>query len=493
MEALILLVPLLFSLLFWTAKKRATTHIINITGSIMLFVSMIYTTCSYLSNGVIEGTLLNGLFYIDSLSLIVLDIILCIGFLVCIYSVKYLDLEYEHRTIDTKKIKIYYSLLYAFIFTMITVVTTQNLGLMWIAIEATTLASAFLVGFYNNKHSIEAAWKYIIICSVGIAFALLGIVFLYISSGSVFQGVKAPLNWTFLYEHAGALQSGILKISFIFILVGFGTKVGLAPMHTWLPDAHSQAPAPISALLSGVLLNSALYGIIRILSIVNRRLGPDDLYTKRLMIGMGLLSIAAAAVFILYQKDYKRLLAYSSIEHMGIIVFALGFFTKLSIFAALFHMINHAFTKSMLFLLSGNVYLKYGTKEIQKVKGLLKIMPVTGTVFLLGLFAIAGMPPFSVFFSELSVALSAASAYHYVLAAMFLVLVAVIFAGIAVTTLKMFFGNTVSNDLQSGEINKLGLTVILLLFAIITVTGVFMPEPVKNIVDSAVLIIKGGN
>ncbi len=493
MEALVLLVPLLFSLLFWTAKKRATTHIINITGAIMLFVSMIYTTCSYLSNGVIEGTFLNGLFYIDSLSLIVLDIILCIGFLVCIYSVKYLDLEYDHRTIDTKKIKIYYSLLYVFIFTMITVVTTQNLGLMWIAIEATTLASAFLVGFYNNKHSIEAAWKYIIICSVGIAFALLGIVFLYISSGSVFQGVKSPLNWTFLYEHAGALQSGILKISFIFILVGFGTKVGLAPMHTWLPDAHSQAPAPISALLSGVLLNSALYGIIRILSIVNKRLGPDNLYTKRLMIGMGLLSIAAAAIFILYQKDYKRLLAYSSIEHMGIIVFALGFFTKLSIFAALFHMINHAFTKSMLFLLSGNVYLKYGTKEIKKVNGLLKIMPVTGTVFLLGLFAIAGMPPFSVFFSELSVGLSAASAYHYVLASIFLVLVAVIFAGIAVTTLKMFFGNAVSNDVQSGEINRLGLTVILLLFAIITVTGVYMPEPVKNIVDSAVLIIKGGN
>ncbi|HOV24819.1 MAG TPA: hydrogenase 4 subunit F [Pseudobacteroides sp.] len=493
MEALILIVPLLFSLLFWTSKKRATAHIINIIGAIMLLAVMIYTTCSYLEKGIIKQTLLNGLFYIDSLSLIVLDIILSIGFLVCIYSIRYLDIEYDRRTIDTKKIKIYYSLLYLFIFTMMTVVSTPNLGLMWIAIEATTLSSAFLVGFYNNKHSIEAAWKYIIICSVGIAFALLGIVFLYISSGSVFPGEKAPLDWTFLYQHARALQSGILKISFIFILVGFGTKVGLAPMHTWLPDAHSQAPAPISALLSGVLLNSALYGIIRILSIVNKHLGPDDLYTKKLMIGMGLLSIAAAAIFILYQKDYKRLLAYSSIEHMGIIVFALGFFTKLSIFAAIFHMINHAFTKSMLFLLSGNVYLKYGTKEIKKVNGLLKIMPVTGTLFLLGLFAIAGMPPFSVFFSELSVGLSAASEYHYVLASILLILIAVIFAGIAVTTLKMFYGNTDSNDLQSGEINKPGIAAIIVIFIIITVTGVYMPEPVKNIVDSAVLTIKGGN
>jgi hydrogenase-4 component F len=493
MEALILLVPLLISILLWTAKNRGTAHIINIAGAFMLLAAMIYTTSSYLKNGVIEGTILNGLFYIDSLSLIVLDIILSIGFLVCIYSIKYLDIECNHGTIDTKKIKIYYSLMYAFIFTMVMVVTTQNLGLMWIAVEATTLASAFLVGYYNNKHSIEAAWKYIIICSVGIAFALLGIVFLYISSGNVFQGAKAPLNWTFLYEHAGSLQSGILKISFIFILVGFGTKVGLAPMHTWLPDAHSQAPSPISALLSGVLLNSALYGIIRILSIVNKHLGPHDLYTKRLMIGMGLLSIAAAAVFILYQKDYKRLLAYSSIEHMGIIVFALGFFTKLSIFTALFHMINHAFTKSMLFLLSGNVYLKYGTKEIQKVRGLIKIMPVTGTIFLLGFFAIAGMPPFSVFFSELGIALSAASNHHHVLAAIFLILIALIFTGIAVTTLKMFFGNTDRNDLQPGEINKPGIAAIISLFTIIIFSGVYMPEPIKNILDSAVLIIKGGN
>jgi hydrogenase-4 component F len=178
---------------------------------------------------------------------------------------------------------------------------------------------------------------------------------------------------------------------------------------------------------------------------------------------------------------------------MGIIVFALGFFTKLSIFTALFHMINHAFTKSMLFLLSGNVYLKYGTKEIQKVRGLIKLMPVTGTIFLLGFFAIAGMPPFSVFFSELGIALSAASNHHHVLAAIFLVLIALIFTGIAVTTLKMFFGNTDRNDLQPGEINKPGIAAIILLFTIIIFSGVYMPEPIKTILDSAVLIIKGGN
>jgi hydrogenase-4 component F len=187
------------------------------------------------------------------------------------------------------------------------------------------------------------------------------------------------------------LQGSVLKIAFIFILVGFGTKVGLAPMHTWLPDAHSQAPAPISALLSGVLLNTAMYGIIRVMIIVNRNMG-SSLFTGRLLMILGILSIGTAAVFIIVQKDFKRILAYSSIEHMGILAFGFGIMTPLSIFGSIYHILNHAFTKSLLFMASGNVFLKFGTRQVNKVHGIIKVMPVTGIAFLLGIFAITGMP-----------------------------------------------------------------------------------------------------
>ena len=267
-------------------------------------------------------------FYVDSLSIIVLDIVLVIGFIVSIYSVGYLRMEIKDGKMGASRLGLYYILVYAFLFTMILALTVNNMGVMWIAIEATTLASVFLVGFQNDKHSLEAAWKYVMICSVGIAIALLGIILLHLSSINVLKSGDL-LEWTALYANAAALKQPIARLAFLFILVGFGTKAGLAPMHTWLPDAHSQAPSPISALLSGVLLNSAMYGIVRVVAIVNRNLGSSE-YTGRLLIASGLLSILTAAVFLLTQKDYKRLLAYSSVEHMGIIAIAIGaFYTAL--------------------------------------------------------------------------------------------------------------------------------------------------------------------
>jgi hydrogenase-4 component F len=442
------------------------------------------------ATGNISYPFLNSFFYLDALSVIVLDTISIVSFMVSIFAIGYLNQELRHQVINVRRIQLFYSLMYAFIFTMVLVVSTQNLGLMWIAIEATTLASAFLVGFYNNKESIEAAWKYVIICSVGIALALLGIVFLYISAMNIFEGSKSSLNWLFLLQNAKSLHGSILKIAFIFILVGFGTKAGLVPMHTWLPDAHSQAPSPISALLSGVLLNSALYGMIRVLAIINKNLG-SNIYTGRLLVTAGLISIATAAVFILTQKDYKRMLAYSSIEHMGIITFGLGIFTPVSLFAALFHMVNHAFTKSLLFLASGNVFLKYKTREISKVTGLLKTLPITGMAFLLGLFAIAGMPPFSVFSSELNMIIAAFSANQLLQAALFILFIAAVFAGIALVALKMFFGNNNNPQIESGEENLMGLPILIALLLIITVTGMLMPEQFKRLLESASGIIRG--
>jgi hydrogenase-4 component F len=491
MGFLILIIPFLWMFLFWITAKRGLLHFINSLGTLSLLVMAMLITCKVSAVGHICYPFLNSFFYLDALSVIVLDIIAVVSFMVSVFSIGYLDQELRHQVITMKQIQLFYSLMYAFIFTMVLVVSTQNLGLMWIAIEATTLASAFLVGFYNNKESIEAAWKYVIICSVGIALALLGIVFLYISAVNIFEGSKSNLNWLFLLQHAKALHGSILKIAFIFVLVGFGTKAGLVPMHTWLPDAHSQAPAPISAMLSGVLLNSALYGLIRVLAIVNKNLG-SNVYTGRLLVTAGLISIVTAAVFILTQKDYKRMLAYSSIEHIGIITFGLGIFTPVALFASLFHMINHAFTKSSLFLASGNVYLKYKTREITKVTGLLKTLPLTGMVFLLGLFAIAGMPPFSIFSSELNMIIAAFAANYIIQAALFILFIAVVFVGIALVALKMFFGNNDNPEVEPGEENRLGLPVLITLFLIIAVSGMWLPEQVKQLLESAAGIIRGG-
>jgi hydrogenase-4 component F len=490
MEILILIIPLLWMLLFWLTAKKWLLHLINSLGTFFLLIIAMRITYKINFAANISYPFLNSFFYLDALSVIVLDTISIVSFMVSIFAIGYLDREFRHQVINLQRIQLFYSLMYAFIFTMVLVVSTQNLGLMWIAIEATTLASAFLVGFYNNKESIEAAWKYVIICSVGIALALLGIVFLYISAVNIFEGSKFSINWLFLLRHAEALHGSILKIAFIFVLAGFGTKVGLVPMHTWLPDAHSQAPAPISALLSGVLLNSALYGLIRVLAIVNKNLG-SNVYSGRLLVIAGLLSIITAAVFILTQKDYKRMLAYSSIEHMGIITFGLGIFTPVALFAALFHMVNHAFTKSLLFLASGNVYLKYKTREISRVNGLLKALPVSGMVFLLGLFAIAGMPPFSVFSSELNMIIAAFAANKIWQAVLFIIFIAIIFAGIAFVALKMFFGSPGDPQMEAGEENLPGLPVLIALLVIVSVTGMLMPEQFKQLLESAAGIIKG--
>jgi hydrogenase-4 component F len=372
---------------------------------------------------------------------------------------------------------------------MVLVMTVRSMGMMWVAVEATTLASVFLVGFYGDQHAIEAAWKYIIICSVGIAIAMLGIVFLHIASIDVLDK-GSYLNWTALYENAEKLNKPMCRLAFIFLLVGFGTKAGLAPMHTWLPDAHSQAPSPVSALLSGVLLNTAMYGIIRSVAIFNKTLG-DSRFTGTLLVASGLLSIVTAAVFIFMQKDFKRLLAYSSIEHMGIIALALGVFTPLSVFGALFHMINHSITKSMLFLTSGSLLHKYKTKQIDRITGVLKLLPVSGTVFFLGLLAIAGTPPFGVFASELSVLKALFDDDRLLTGILTAILLALVFAGMAYTIFEMFLGDPPPGT-KAGEYDIVGLACLILLMSVALAFGLFMPVELKALLESAAQIVMGG-
>jgi hydrogenase-4 component F len=487
----LLLIPLVVGGAVWVNNNKNYINIVNAVGAFTLLVLSLVAVGEVLRDKAIETDFLNEIFYLDSFSALILGVISVISFFVTVYSIGYMNEEFRRKVISVRKLKIYFSLLNAFIFTMLLTVCTQNMGLMWIAIEATTLASAFLVGFYNNKESLEAAWKYIIICSVGIAFALLGIILLYYSSVHTLGQSAQGLNWQFLFSNADKLQGSILKIAFIFILIGFGTKVGLAPMHTWLPDAHSQAPSPVSALLSGVLLNTAMYGIIRVMILTNKNLG-NNIFTGRLMIALGIISIGTAAIFILVQRDFKRILAYSSIEHMGIIAIGFGILSKMSIFGALIHIINHAFTKAMLFIASGNVFLKFDTKKINKVQGILKIMPITGTVFLLGIFAITGVPPFSVFGSELNIIIASFTEKHYIIAGLFLFFLILIFAGFITQMIRMFYGKPISKEIKKGEVDYIGPCILVIFLIFILITGLYLPKPLMNLIEAAKSIIMEG-
>lgn len=490
MVTLLLIIPLVTSLLFWLVKEnKRWLGGINVAGSTALFAVSLLIVREVVEKGSLKPAFPGDIFYIDSFNALILLVTTLVSLLVSIYSIGYMDGEVRSHGLAVSRLKFYYSLLHVFILTMVLTTITQNMGVMWIAIESTTLASAFLVGFYNNKKSIEAAWKYIIICSVGIALALLGIILLYYSSTRSLGESLQGLNWLYLHQNAGSLQADIVKMAFVFILLGFGTKVGLAPMHTWLPDAHSQAPSPISALLSGVLLNTAMYGIIRVMMLVNKNLG-SSVFTGRLLVVLGIVSVGTAAVFILVQQDFKRTLAYSSIEHMGIIALGFGISSALSIFGALFHIINHSLTKSMLFSASGNVYLKYDTKKMGKIQGILKSLPVTGTVFLLGLFAITGMPPFGIFASELSILIAAFKGNRYILAALLLLFLILVFAGIASQVFRMFFGKP-SEDQATGEMDRVTPVVLVVFLLFITIIGLYVPNELKQLLTQATELISG--
>ncbi|HEY3272357.1 MAG TPA: proton-conducting transporter membrane subunit, partial [Methanocella sp.] len=324
----------------------------------------------------------------------------------------------------------------------------------------------------------------------GITLALLGTILAYASSISVLGESSSGLNWSTLAANASSLDPTLLKIAFILVLIGYGTKAGLAPMHTWLPDAHSEAPTPISALMSGVLLNCAMYGILRFHIIAIRALGYG--FSGTLLLIFGFLSLATAAAFIILQKDYKRLLAYSSIEHMGIIAIGFGIGGPLAIFGALLHMFNHALTKSLMFFGAGNVLMKFKTKNIAEVRGIATLMPATAILFLAGSFAITGSPPFSIFLSELTILMAAVSQGNYLVCAVYLILLTAIFAGFIYYAGRMLFGEPAPGTIR-GEVSYVGIGVMALLAVIILVTGLFIPGQMNDAITSIASIFTGGN
>jgi hydrogenase-4 component F len=334
----------------------------------------------------------------------------------------------------------FYPFFHLFVFTMLLAVTTDDLGFMWVAVEGTTLASVFLVNFERTRASLEASYKYVLICSVGIAVAFLGTVLVYFADVARAGGAEHALRWTMLQQLAPGLPPRIVELAFVFLLVGYGTKAGLAPMHTWLPDAHSEAPAPVSAMMSGVLLAIGAYAILRFKSIVDVAAGP--LVARRLLLGLGLLSMAVAAAFLWNPRNYKRMLGYSSVEHLGLVSLGLGFGGPWGIAGAVLHIANHALAKSVLFLLSGRIRSAYASMEIEAVRGLLRRLPVSGPLFFAAMLALLGLPPFGLFVSEVMIIGAGFAAGHAVVAVAALVLLVIAFAGLLRALQRMLHGGT---------------------------------------------------
>jgi hydrogenase-4 component F len=331
-----------------------------------------------------------------------------------------------------------------FSFTMLLALLTNNMGILWVAMEAATLTTVLLVSLYRTPASLEAAWKYFILCGVGIAQALFGTILLYFAAEKVLGGGGGALLWTHLNEVKASLQPAVLSLAFVFLLVGYGTKVGLAPLHSWLPDAHAEGPTPISAVLSGLLLNVALYAVVRSKVLVDGALRSD--FAGNLMMGFGLLSVVVAAFFLLRQRDIKRLFAYSSIEHMGLVTFAFGMGGAVATFAALLHMTVHSLTKSAIFFAVGHAAQKTGTQVMDDIRGLVTVSPTVGWGLMLGCLAILGMPPFGVFASEFMIITTAMGSHPWA-TPFLLVALGVAFAAIFGKVQPMVFGETTARRL----------------------------------------------
>jgi hydrogenase-4 component F len=475
----LLLIPLVATGLIAAVRKRVLIESLHLASAMATLGAAVVIAVKVWNGNVLVAA--GNLFRVDALSALMIGIISSLGAITSIYAVGYIRAELSNAHLP--RVRLFFALFNLFIFTMLVAVTTDNLGLMWIAVEGTTLATVFLVNLGHTRRSIEASYKYLILSSVGIALAFIGTALIYYA-GSVNAG-EVAVNWSALRTSAEALNSDVIRPAFIFILVGYGTKAGLAPMHTWLPDAHSEAPAPISALMSGVLLNIGLYAILRFKAVVDGAVGPA--FAANLLIGGGLLSLLIAAAFLIAQRNYKRMLAYSSVEHIGIVCLGLGFGGYWGVFGAVFHVINHALVKSLLFILSGNILLKYHSAEIRDVRGLMRATPCTGALFLSGILALIGLPPFAPFMSEFLIFRSGLESYPWA-AATGVILLLIVFGAMLASVNRMLYGEPPAN-LMRGDGLRFWLAPLAVNFALLVTLGLTLPEPFESALKQVVQIL----
>ena len=410
---------------------------------------------------------------VDSLNVIFLLILAILQFGISIYNIDFLT----HSQVSIRDHTLYSIFYQFFVMAMTGIILSTHFGLLWVFIEATTLITLYLINFNKTKESLEASWKYIFICSIGISLAFVGIIFLSIGNFNI-----NSLFFEDIYKNYKNINPFWLKLSFLFILIGFGTKMGLAPVHSWLPDAHSEAPSPISAMLSGALLNGSFLGILRIFKVM--RLCNLDVFAKILLLIMGFLSLLVAASFIVKITNYKRMLAYSSIENMGIIAIGIGL-GGVGLYASFLHLISHSLTKASFFLTAGNVLHTFHTKETNKITGILKTDRYTGFFRKFSFFAIIGLPPFPIFISEFLILKEMIFTKNIILFIIFVILLTIIIFGLGKSVLKMVFGE--KNEHIEKYKNSFWVYLPQTLFLIILVIiGLYIPNFLHKMIENAV-------
>ena len=482
MPLLILLAaPLLAAVVLAFVGDRKYAPEINIAGSAATFIAGTALALEVYSGGpMLAG---NKFFFVDAFNVYLAVLTSFVSMTTAIFSRRYMRREREHGRVGHWGMRFYHSMFQLFIFAMLLCLLTNNVGVLWIAMELATLSTVLLVSLYRTPTAIEAAWKYFILCGVGIAQALFGTVLLYFAAEKVQGEGGEALLWTNLIQMSDKLEPTILSLAFVFLMVGYGTKVGLVPLHNWLPDAHSEGPTPVSAVLSGLLLNVALYALVRCKAIVDG--STHTHYAGNIMMGFGMISILVAAFSMLRQKDIKRMFSYSSTEHMGIATFAFGLGGPIATYGALLHMLVHSLTKSSIFFTVGHASQMHRTQEMEKIKGLIKGSPLVGWGLMFGAMAIIGMPPFGVFTSEFLI-LTATIKDAPFMTPFLLLGLAVAFAAILRKIQPMISGEVPPYQMPL----KAAHVPVLLHLALVLALGLYMPSFLNQWFHKAVEILK---
>jgi hydrogenase-4 component F len=457
---------------------------VNVALNAASFLASLWLALIVLETGPLLSD--SRLLYIDAFNVYLVTLTAFVGLTTAIFSRPYMQHEVDTRHLGRRRMRLYHSMFQGFMFAMMAALTTNNVGILWVAMEGATLATVLLVSLYRTPEAVEAAWKYFILCGVGIAQALFGTVLLYFAAERVIPNTEDALSWNALYQIAGHLEPTVLTLAFVFLLVGYGTKVGLVPLHNWLPDAHSEGPTPMSAILSGLLLNVALYALVRVKMLVDGSLRSD--LAGHLMMAFGMLSFVVAGLFLHRQRDIKRMFSYSSIEHMGLMTFAFGIGGPLATFGALLHMTVHSLTKSAIFVTVGHAAQVAGTQSIEKIRGLIRTQPAVGWGLLIGTVAIAGFPPFGVFTSEFLVLTATMKDWPW-LTLPLLVGLGIAFAGLFRHLHPMVYGEPPAGQ-QRVEANMLPVMVHL---ALVLWLGLSIPAFLADWFRQATLLITGSS
>ncbi|HKI52283.1 MAG TPA: hydrogenase 4 subunit F [Geothermobacteraceae bacterium] len=479
---LTLLLPLIGTLLFGVIGHWRSAGTLNLLICIAGFVCSLQLALNIFNQGPMLSP--GKLFYIDAFNVYLILLNAFVGMTTAVFSRPYMAHEREIGRVDDGRMRLYHSMYQGFLLTMLVALSTNNLGILWVSIEGATLATVLLVSLYRTPESIEAGWKYFILCGVGIAQALFGTVLVYFAAERILPGSDDSLLWSVLYQHATQLEPAVLLLAFGFLLVGYGTKVGLVPLHNWLPDAHSEGPTPMSAILSGLLLNIALYALVRFKMIIDPALEND--LAGRMMMGFGLLTFTLAGLLLHRQRDIKRMFSYSSIEHMGLMTFAFGIGGPLATFGALLHMIVHSLTKSSIFVTVGHIAHVAGTQSIDGIRGLIKTQPMVGWCFLLGTVAIAGFPPFGVFTSEFLLFSATIKSWPWLVIPLLSGL-AVAFSGLFRHVQPMVFGEQPAGQ-DAIDANMWPVVLHLLLVLLL---GIAIPDVLSRWLDQATIMVVG--